>query len=312
MYNSKNTFNFVLLGIILLIVLLLILLNSTSRNALEPILAKKIKTYSNLIKDYSSIPKTPGGIPKLIIKTSWQKLNNLPSQVEDVLNITIRLNPDYRVYYFDDDDVNNFMKSYGSKEYSAYNKLVPGAYKADLFRYCILYKYGGCYSDIGHVMLKSFDSIIEDNKLVIVKDKPYLNYTGIHNALMCVVPSDKFIKQLIDVSIENIKNKYYGENPLSITGPVMMGKVFQCHYSNYCNKELNEKYLIKKEEGIKILEIVLRIDDESEEGNTIAYIADNNVPVLKTKFNNYRDIMYNNVGKPHYTELWYTEQVYVN
>jgi hypothetical protein len=204
------------------------------------------------------------------------------------------------------------MKSYGSKEYSAYNKLIPGAYKADLFRYCILYKYGGCYSDIGHVMLKSFDTIIGNNKLVIVKDKPYLNYTGIHNALMCVTPSNGFIKQLIDVSVENIKNKYYGENPLSITGPFMMGKVFQCHYSNYCNKELNEKYLIKKEEGIKILEIVLRIDDESEEGNTIAYITDNNVPVLKTKFNNYRDVMYNNVGKPHYTELWYTEQVYVN
>jgi len=298
----------VLLGIIVLLILII----STSRSRLEPVLSKKIKTYQDLIKDYSSIPKTPGGIPKLIIKTSWQKLNNLSYQVEDVLNITLRLNPDYKLYYFDDDDCNNFMKSYGSKEYSAYNKLIPGAYKADLFRYCILYKYGGCYSDIGHVMLKSFDTIIGNNKLVIVKDKPYLNYTGIHNALMCVTPSNGFIKQLIDVSIENIKNKYYGENPLSITGPVMMGKVFQCHYSNYCNKELNEKYLIKKEEGIKILEIVLRIDDESEEGNTIAYIADNNVPVLKTKFNNYRDIMYNNVGKPHYTELWYTEQVYVN
>jgi mannosyltransferase OCH1-like enzyme len=195
------------------IILIIILINITSRSKLEPVLSKNIKTYQDLIKDYSSIPKTPGGIPKLIIKTSWQKLNKLSPEVEDVLNITLRLNPDYRVYYFDDDDCDNFMKSYGSKEYSAYNKLVPGAYKADLLRYCILYKYGGCYSDIGHVMLKSFDSIIEDNKLVIVKDKPYLNYTGIHNALMCVVPSDKFIKQLIDVSVENIKNNYYGENP---------------------------------------------------------------------------------------------------
>ena len=311
MYNSKNTFNLVLFGIIILLVLLVLLSNSTSRSRLDSGLAKNIKTYSNLIKDYSSIPKTPGGIPKLIIKTSWQKLNNLPSEVEDVLNITIRLNPDYRVYYFDDDDVINFMKSYGSKEYSAYNKLVPGAYKADLFRYCILYKYGGCYSDIGHVMLKSFDTIIGNNKLVIVKDKPYLNYTGIHNALICVTPSNGFIKQLIDVSIENIKNKYYGENPLSITGPVMMGKVFQCYYFNYCDQELNEKYLMKKE-GIKILEIVLRTDNESKERNTIAYIADNGIPILKTKFNNYRDVMYNCVGKPHYTELWYTKQVYIN
>jgi hypothetical protein len=89
-----------------------------------------------------------------------------------------------------------------------------------------------------------------------------------------------------------------------------MGKVFQCYYSNYCNKELNEKYLMNKE-GIKILQIVLRIDNESKEIITVGYITDNDVPILKTKFNNYRDVMYNNVGKPHYTELWYTKQVFM-
>ena len=67
-----------------------------------------------------------------------------------------------------------------------------------------------------------------------------------------------------------------------------------------------------KKEGIKFLELALRIDDESEERNTAAYIVDNGISVLKTKFNNYRDIMYNNVGKPHYSELWYTNQVYNN
>jgi hypothetical protein len=160
-------------------------------------------------------------------------------------------------------------------------------------------------------MLKSFDSIIEDNKLVIVNDKPGIKYNGIHNALMCFVPSNEFIKQLVDKSVENIENNYYGENPLDITGPLMMGKVYQCYYYNYCDNKLDEKYLIKKE-GLKILELTLRTDDESKERNTIAYIADNGIPVLKTKFNNYRDIMYNNVGKPHYTELWYTKKVYIN
>jgi hypothetical protein len=285
--------------------------NMDTMDTMDTINIGKVGTYQDLIKEYESIPKTSGGIPKLIIKTSWQKLNKLSSQVEDVLNITLRLNPDYRVYYFDDDDCDKFMKSYGSKEYSAYNKLVPGAFKADLFRYCILYKYGGCYSDIGHVMLKSFDSIIQHNNLVIVKDKPGIKYYGIHNALICVTPYNEFIKQVIDKSVENIENKYYGENPLDITGPDMMGKVYQCYYYNYCNKELNEKYLIKKE-GIKILELVLRTDDESEERNNISYITDSGIPVLKTKFDNYRDVMYINVGKPHYSELWYTNQVYNN
>lgn len=301
MSRSKNTFSFVLFGIILLI---LILINNV-RSGLESVFnTGKIGTYSDLIKEYDSIPKTPGGIPKLIIKTSWQKSNKLPYQIEDVLNITVRLNPDYKVYYFDDDDVIKFMKSFGSKEYASYNKLIPGAYKADFFRYCILYKYGGCYSDIGHVMLKSFDYIVGDNKLVIVKDKPRGIYYGIHNALMCVVPSDKFIKKLVDVTTENIENNYYGEDDLDITGPVMMGKVFQCYYSNYCNKKLDEKYLINKK-GIKILELVL-IDD-------ILYIIDNDVKIIKTKFDNYTEVMYNSSTKKiYYSDAWRNHQVYNN
>ena len=319
MSRSKNTFNFVLLGIILLLVLIILLSNNTSSlSRLEPVLSKKIKTYQDLIKDYSSIPKTPGGIPKLIIKISWQKLNNLPSEIKNVLNITLRLNPDYRVYYFDHDDANEFIKSsYGSKEYSAYNKLVPGAFKADLFRYCILYKYGGCYSDIGHVMLKSFDSIIEDNELVIVKDKPEIKYHGILNSLICVTPSNKFIKQLVDKSVENIENNYYGENPLAITGPDMMGKVYQCYYFNYCDNKLDEKYLMKKE-GIKILEHVLITGKNLEDNTnlpedireTFLYITDNGIPVLKKKFDNYKEVMYSSTNKKHYGELWHNRQVY--
>jgi mannosyltransferase OCH1-like enzyme len=211
-------------------------LNSSTQDSLlnskNVLPTNNIKTYKDLLNDYDSIKKTPGGIPKLIIKTSWQTLQNLPPQIDEVLKITIDLNPDYQLYYFDDEDIQTFMQSYGVAEYNAYKKLIPGAYKADLFRYCILYKYGGCYSDIGHVMLQSFDYIIGKSKLVIVKDKPEFNYTGIHNALICVEKNNGFIKRLIEKCVENIENDYYGENSLDVTGPVMMGKVFQCYYYN--------------------------------------------------------------------------------
>jgi hypothetical protein len=168
-------------------------------------------------------------------------------------------------------------------------------------------------------MLKSFDTIIGDNKLVVVKDKPDARYYGIHNALICVTPFNNFIKQLVDVSVENIENNYYGENPLYITGPITMGKVFQCYYFNYCNQELNEKYLMKKE-GIKILELVLRSGKSLEENMELPadvreqflYITYNGIPVLKNKFNNYRDVMYHGFKKKHYSELWENKQVYVN
>jgi hypothetical protein len=55
-------------------------------------------------------------------------------------------------------------------------KIIQSAFKIDLFRY------GGCYSDIGHIIYKSFDDICEKSKLIIVKD---LFNCGIHNGLMC-------------------------------------------------------------------------------------------------------------------------------
>ena len=105
--------------------------------------------------------------------------------MEDVLKSTIELNPGYTLYYFDNNDCEKFMKEYSNRAYRAYKKLIPGAFKADLFRYCILEKYGGCYSDIGHILLKHLDDIIGDNNILIVNEPDSDTRHGIHNAFIC-------------------------------------------------------------------------------------------------------------------------------
>lgn len=49
----------------------------------------------------------------------------------------------------------------GSVILKAYKKLIPNAFKADLFRYCVMYLYGGCYVDIAEVMLDGFNSVLD-------------------------------------------------------------------------------------------------------------------------------------------------------
>ena len=285
------------------------------------------KGYNSLLKDYSFINYTPGGIPKIIIKTSWHTRDNFPSELTLTLNNTILLNPDYNLYYFDDDEVLEFMKSYSKRAYKAYKKLIPGAYKADLFRYCILEKFGGCYSDIGHILYVSFDTICENNKLILVKD---LNDTGIHNALMCVVPHHPFIKKLVDNCIENIEKKYYGYSSLSITGPVFVGTLFYKFFYNnldnltqsdayYYNNNLFEKEINKnifnkyikpgtnKDTKILKLEVIGDEDKQSTNGNNYIIDKDENI-LLKSKFDNYYTIMYSN--QPYYNNLWKTKNVY--
>ena len=44
-----------------------------------------------------------------------------------------------KIVYFNDRACKNFIKQYfGPNIVKAYNKLIPGAYKADLWRYCVL------------------------------------------------------------------------------------------------------------------------------------------------------------------------------
>jgi hypothetical protein len=58
-------------------------------------------------------------------------------------------NPEFTHYLFDDADCREFIAA--NFDYSvldAFDRLIPGAYKADLWRYCVLYVRGGIYLDI--------------------------------------------------------------------------------------------------------------------------------------------------------------------
>ena len=45
----------------------------------------------------------------------------------------------------------------------AYDSLIPGAFKADLFRYCVLLIYGGVYADVDILLEANLDLAIGPN-----------------------------------------------------------------------------------------------------------------------------------------------------
>ncbi len=52
-------------------------------------------------------------------------------------------------YLFCDSDCRSFIaREYPPDVLMAYDRLIPTAFKADLWRYCVLYKYGGVYLDV--------------------------------------------------------------------------------------------------------------------------------------------------------------------
>ena len=84
-------------------------------------------------------------IPKLIISTYYNK-NKIPSKVFENIKTYA---PNYKYIVYDDNEIISFLKKYYPENVlQSFHELIRGAHKADLFRYCYLYIYGGIYLDI--------------------------------------------------------------------------------------------------------------------------------------------------------------------
>ena len=92
-------------------------------------------------------PKEINGVP-LVIYQSWQS-HIVPKRMKENILNTVAANPEFDYYLYSDADSRAFIKKYYDDDVvAAFDSLVPGAYKSDLWRYCILYKLGGVYFDI--------------------------------------------------------------------------------------------------------------------------------------------------------------------
>ena len=247
----------------------------------------KIDTFKGYSDLKNSQHQSDGKIPKLIFKSSWYTRDSMHPEIKKVLQKTINLNPGYTVYYFDDTEMEQFMGDYDPtfRCLRAFKKLVPGAFKCDLWRYCILEKYGGCYSDIGHILKVSFDNICESHSLVLVQE---IKNLGIHNGLICCTPGHLLMKLAIQQTLYNIENGIYGENDVCITGPKMLENVYKPIYLETPVKML--RHYISREHKKYIRDL---FDNE----------------LIITKFDNYDSIMYP-PGKLDYHILWKNKQVF--
>jgi len=88
------------------------------------------------------------------------KNKDIPKYIEDNLK---KLNPNIKIHLYDDNDCKHFLKTqFNDTLVDVFNYIKDGPIKADFWRCCILYKYGGIYSDIDIKPVVSFDKIIVD------------------------------------------------------------------------------------------------------------------------------------------------------
>ena len=247
-----------------------------------------IKTFMDLKRKltihYPLKPAYHSVIPLNIFQTWWTKENLTTSMFESV-NTIKNNNPKFHYYLFDDSDCRDFIqKNYGKDVLTAYDTLIPGAYKADLWRYCILYKLGGIYLDIKYKPINSFKFINLTEKEHWVLDA---DNNGIYNALIVTRPGNSILKRAIEKVVENVKKRFYGGSCLDPTGPGMLSSFF----SLQDKRELDMKH-----------EFYF-----NNMNNRLIYY--NNIPIFKSYEGYLND--YNNTKKTeHYAGLWGQRRIY--
>jgi mannosyltransferase OCH1-like enzyme len=221
-------------------------------------------------------------IPLNIYQTWHTK--NLPDNMKIVTQKIMLNNPAFNYHLYDDNDCRNFIKdNFDNTVLHAFDSLIPGAYKADLWRYCILYKNGGIYLDIKYEPINGFKFInmTEKEHWVLDQDK-----NGVYNALMVCKPNNKILLKAIYNIVENVKNKFYGVSSLEPTGPLMLAKFF-----SLTDKSNFDMY------------------HDTYQSHKNRFIFFNNYIIFKS-YNSYL-IEYNNNKKiEHYNILWHNKKIY--
>ena len=154
------------------------------------------------------------GIPKVVYYTF--KNDNLPDNIKEIISNNKNLCPNYEFKFYDDDDCDLFIKSnFPEIVYNAYKKINPvyGAFKADFFRYCILYINGGVYIDIKSSFTKNLDDIIHNNDMCLLYEGKFSEKwrnvnKSIEQWILIYAPKHPYLKTMINILIHSILTKY--------------------------------------------------------------------------------------------------------
>jgi len=185
------------------------------------------------------LPKslTPGTIPAIMYKQG--ETDTVPPEIAELYRTIESDNPGYRVVYFSDKTRRAFIANHLETQFpglvNAYDRIVPGAYRADLFRYCVLYAKGGLYGDFSQQYLVPLDTLVDrhQDELVVALDAlipiyPYI-LTGFCCAFLASRPGHLFWKRCIHQIMKNVRTEYYGSGPLDPTGPILLKNVIDAH-----------------------------------------------------------------------------------
>lgn len=224
-------------------------------------------------------------VPPIIFRTHKQYA--IVGGLRERLQQVERFEPKYSNVFvkFGDNLAEKSLARCGAKD--AFAKLIPGAFKSDLLRYCLLWLYGGFYMDLGAALLRPLEEFIQPEASFVTVVDP--GSPGYWNGFIGAAPRHPILRAAIDMCVKHVNACFYGSRDLEITGPMLLKMAVDTINPNHAavqilSAKLNEKWHIV-------------IDD-----------------CLYNKYDGYNEDMlksgYDKSGNDSYGRLWTNRKVY--
>lgn len=168
-------------------------------------------------------------IPRNVYLT-WQSAPFPPQMQKNVERLKAQ-NPEFTFHFYDDAQCIAFLEEhFPAAVAAAFQALEPGAFKADLWRLCILYVYGGIYLDIKFHNRNAFSllSLLDREYFVWDGDFYYQSkrYKSLYNGLLVCKKGNPMLYKAIAYILRNVEEQSYLESPYQVTGPQLLGMCY--------------------------------------------------------------------------------------
>ena len=161
--------------------------------------------------------------PKKIFQL-WHSPEDVTEQMMIRTEVLKTQHPEFEYYLFFLDTAREFIQeNFETKVLAAFDSIIPFAFKSDLWRYCILYKYGGIYLDMKYECTNGFRfSCLNTTQEYYVFD---VNQFSIYNGFIVAKPNNPIFLHTINQIVKHTRERFYGENDLVVTGPGLLGQM---------------------------------------------------------------------------------------
>lgn len=179
-------------------------------------------------------------IPKIIHQTC--KTKDVPEKWKYAFDSCKTNNKGFKHILWNDKTMDKFVKKYYHDFYKIYKSYKYHIQRCDVFRFLVLYKYGGIYLDMDIICNKNLNKFLHYD--LVLSHSPNLE-KYLTNSFFMVVPNNPFFKYCIDNLSKHINNyQYFGKHlhVMYSTGPAFL--------TNMVNDygKIKDSYILTKKE----------------------------------------------------------------